>query len=344
MAETPGPRNHDAAALPDFCSAASVFTLAVVAELVVVIDALAPDARMQWRGFATATAFVVWLALLASLLLCRLKPLLIRWPRALAWPLAWGALVALVAVASAVVAWLDHDLGTALTPASVTRFVSGNTVLAALLGAALLRYFYVLAEWRARLAAVARAQFEALQARIRPHFLYNSMNTVAALVRVDPDAAERTVEDLSELFRASLGAGDQPSTLGAELGLIDRYLAIEQLRLGGRLKVERDLADLPLDMEIPALLLQPLVENAVYHGIQPRRDGGTLRISGRRAGDTVEVEVANPLPDTSAPARSGHGLDNVRRRVAYHFGERGLLETHNQDGEFRVLVRLPCAS
>jgi two-component system sensor histidine kinase AlgZ len=170
------------------------------------------------------------------------------------------------------------------------------------------------------------------------------MNTVAALVRVDPDAAERTVEDLSELFRASLGAGDKPSTLGAELGLIDRYLAIEQLRLGDRLKVERDLVDLPAGMEIPALLLQPLVENAVYHGIQPRRDGGTLRIAGHRVGDSVEIEVANPLPDTSAPARSGHGLDNVRRRIAYHFGERGALETRNRDGEFRVLVRLPCAS
>jgi two-component system sensor histidine kinase AlgZ len=222
MAETPGPRKPDAAVLPDFCSAASVFTLVVVAELVVVIDALAPDARMQWRGFVTATVFVVWLALLASLLLCSLKRLLVRWPRAFAWPLAWGALVALVALASAVVAWLDHAGDFGLTPVSTLRFVVGNTVLAALLGAALLRYFYVLAEWRARLAAVARAQFEALQARIRPHFLYNSMNTVAALVRVDPDAAERTVEDLSELFRASLGAGDKPSTLGAELGLIDR--------------------------------------------------------------------------------------------------------------------------
>ncbi|TAN01579.1 MAG: sensor histidine kinase [Rhodanobacteraceae bacterium] len=344
MTDTPKPRNQDSAALPDFCSMASVFTLVVVAELVVAIDVLAPDARMGWRGFSTATLFVVWLALLASLLLCRLSPLLLRWPRALAYPLAWGALVLLVAIASALVARLDHALGTALTPASGLRFVVGNTVLAALLGAALLRYFYVLAEWRARLAAVARAQFDALQARIRPHFLYNSMNTVAALVRVDPDAAERTVEDLTELFRASLGAGDKPSTLGEELGLIDRYLAIEQLRLGDRLQVERDLDGLPGELEMPALLLQPLVENAVYHGIQPRREGGTLRIRGRRESGSVQVEIANPLPDTAAPARSGHGLDSVRRRIAYHFGERGGLETRSEAGEFRVIVRLPCAS
>ncbi|MGH8112607.1 MAG: sensor histidine kinase [Rhodanobacteraceae bacterium] len=333
----------DLPALPDFCSAGSVFTLVVVAELVVLIDALAPDARMGWRGFSTATLFVVWLALLASLLLCRLTPLLARWPRRLAWPLVWAALVALIAAASAAVARLDHALDTGLTPASGAHFVVGNAALAALLGAALLRYFYVLAEWRARLAAVARAQFEALQARIRPHFLYNSMNTVAALVRVDPDAAERTVEDLSELFRASLGADGRPSTLGAELGLIDRYLAIEQLRLGERLRVQREVADVPADLEIPALLLQPLVENAVYHGIQQRREGGTLRIIGRCGPDAIEIEITNPLPDAAAPPRSGHGLDSVRRRIAFHFGERGALETHREGGEYRVIVRLPDA-
>lgn len=343
MADTPGTRKHEATALPDFCSAASVFTLAVVAELVVVIDALAPDARMPWRGFATATLFVVWLALLASLLLCRLRPLLVRWPPLRGWLLAWCALVLLVAVTSAVVAWLDHALGTELTPASATRFVAGNTVLAALLSAALLRYFYVLAEWRARLAAVARAQFEALQARIRPHFLYNSMNTVAALVRVDPDAAERSVEDLSELFRAALGADDKPSTLGAELVLVDRYLAIEQLRLGDRLRVERDIDSLPQDLEMPLLLLQPLVENAVYHGIQQRRAGGTVRITGRRIADGIEIEIDNPLPEGNAIRRSGHGLDNVRRRIAYHYGERGGLQASSADGMFRVVVRLPDA-
>ncbi|HEX5961509.1 MAG TPA: histidine kinase [Rhodanobacteraceae bacterium] len=343
MADKPGPRKHDSTALPDFCSLASVFTLVVVAELVVVIAALAPDARIGWRGFSTATLFVVWLALLASLLWCWLMPRLVRWSRRLAYPLAWGALVLLVAIASAVVVWLDRALGTSLTPASSARFVVGNAVLAALLGAALLRYFYVLAEWRARLAAVARAQFDALQARIRPHFLYNSMNTVAALVRVDPDAAERTVEDLSELFRASLGANDKPSTLGAELGLIDRYLAIEQLRLGERLQVARDLHGLPADMEMPALLLQPLVENAVYHGIQPRRAGGTLRLAGRSVADGIEIEIANPLPDAAAPARSGHGLESVRRRIAYHFGERGGVEVQHDRDEFRVIVRLPDA-
>ncbi|KAJ0337717.1 hypothetical protein COL154_014290, partial [Colletotrichum chrysophilum] len=152
----------------------------------------------------------------------------------------------------------------------------------------------------------------------------------------DPAAAERTVEDLSELFRAALGADDRPSTLGAELALVDRYLAIEQLRLGARLRVEREVDGLPLDLEMPALLLQPLVENAVYHGIQPRREGGTLRITVRLLGDAVEIAIVNPLPDAPATPRSGHGLDNVRRRIAYHFGERGSLETQRAGEWFRV--------
>lgn len=335
--------DRTASTLPDFCSMGSVFTLIVVAELVVVIDALAPDARMHWRGFATATLFVVWLALLSSLLLCRMVPRLARLPRVPAYLLALAALVLLVAVASGVVAWLDHALGTELTPDPAARFVVGNAILATLLGAALLRYFYVLAEWRARLAAVARAQFEALQARIRPHFLYNSMNTVAALVRVDPAAAERTVEDLSDLFRAALGAEDKPSTLAAELGLIDRYLAIEQLRLGDRLRIERDLEALPKDIELPALLLQPLVENAIYHGIQSRREGGTLRIAGHATEDGVQIEIDNPLPDAASPPRSGHGMDSVRRRIAYHFGERGRMDVRIEDGIHRVVVELPRA-
>lgn len=335
--------NRDNLALPDFCSAGAVFTLVVVAELVVMVDALAPDARMAWRGFFTASAFVVWLALLAALVLCRLAPLLTRFPRITGYVLSWLSLVLLVAFASVIVAWIDHTLGTGLTPVSGTRFVAGNTVLAALLAAALLRYFQVLADWRARLAAVSRAQFDALQARIRPHFLFNSMNTVAALVRTDPDAAERTVEDLSELFRAALGAEDKPSTLGNELDLIERYLAIEQLRLGDRLQVQRDLDALPRELEMPALLLQPLVENAVYHGIQPRRTGGTLMLGGRRVEQGIEIEIANPLPDAAPPARSRHGLENVRRRIAYHFGERGGIDVRNDGEMYRVVVRLPDA-
>ena len=188
---------------------------------------------------------------------------------------------------------------------------------------------------------VARAQFDALQARIRPHFLFNSMNTVAALVRVDPNAAERTVEDLTELFRAALGSDARSSTLGEELALADRYLDIEQLRLGERLRVERDLDDLPAELEMPSLLLQPLIENAVYHGIQPRQQGGTVRLGGRRVPGGVEIEIENPLPENAPVRRNGHAQENVRRRIAYHFGARASLEAIVDKDRYVVIVRLP---
>src|SRR5690348_14245194 len=340
MARESAQRN-EGVALPQFCGLPAVFALLIVAELVVVIAALVPDARMSFRGFTTATAFAVWLALLCALLLCKATPLFARVPVRSGYMLACAALVAIVAAASALVGWLDHALGTGLTPVSLPRFVLGDAALAALLGAALLRYLYVLAEWRARLDAVARAQFEALQARIRPHFLFNSMNTVAALVRVNPGAAERTVEDLTELFRAALGPDARPSTLREELALADRYLDIEQLRLGERLRVERDLDDLPADMEMPPLLLQPLIENAVYHGIQPRQQGGTVRLSGRRVQHGVEIEIENPLPDSAPARRNGPAQDNVRRRIAYHFGARAGLETIVGEDRYVVIVRLP---
>jgi two-component system sensor histidine kinase AlgZ len=221
-------------------------------------------------------------------------------------------------------------------------FARDNALIAALLGAAMLRYFYVLAQWQARLAAVTRAQVEALQARIRPHFLFNSMNTVAALIRVDPDAAERTVEDLSELFRAALGQhASSDGTLGEELALVERYLAIEQWRLGARLRVLRELDDLPADFPLPRLLLQPLVENAVRHGIQPLREGGEITLRGARNGHGVRIEIINPLPDAPAAAGNGHGLDNVRRRIAYRYGTQAVVQAGPRDGCFAVLLQLP---
>jgi two-component system sensor histidine kinase AlgZ len=253
----------------------------------------------------------------------------------------------LTVLLSLLIGWIDHNPGFGYTHESTARFTLTNGVVVALISAALLRYFYVLGQWRARLAAVSRAQMQALQARIRPHFLFNSMNTVAALVRVDPGAAERTVEDLADLFRAAL-ASDSEGTLGEELTLVERYLDIEQLRLGDRLRVERDLDALPADFTLPRLLLQPLVENAIRHGIAPRRDGGTVRLGGSCDVREVRIVIDNPLPGEAASVTArddqeghGHGLESVRRRMAYHYGERGRLDVRVDAGRYVVSVRLP---
>jgi two-component system sensor histidine kinase AlgZ len=328
--------------LPDFCRLPTLFALVVVGALTVTVMWLARDNQRDWPAYSVSMLFVTWLALVIAVTLCKLRPLLERLPGRAPYAAVWLLIVLIVIAASAIARWLDGALHMQLISAGMLAFVRDNVLIAALLGAAMLRYFYVLTQWQARLAAVTRAQVEALQARIRPHFLFNSMNTVAALIRVDPDAAERTVEDLSELFRAALGQHDTgDGTLGDELALIERYLAIEQLRLGARLRVQRELDDLPADFPLPRLLLQPLVENAVRHGIQPLLAGGDVILRGRREGNGIRIEIINPLPTTAAKSGNGHGLDSVRQRIAYRYGPQAKVEAGPQADRFVVLLQLP---
>ena len=328
--------------LPDFCSLPVLFTLLVTGALAATVVWLAAGDHRDLSGYSVGILFVTWLALVIGVVLCLLRARLQRLPGHLPYLAAWLLMMPIVGAASWMAHGLDEALQMGLVRDGAAAFVRDNVLIAALLGAAILRYFYVAAQWRLRLAAVSRAQVEALQARIRPHFLFNSMNTVAALIPLDPAAAERTVEDLAELFRAALGQHEQgDGTLGEELALLDRYLAIEQLRLGERLRVERALDDLPQAFPLPRLLLQPLVENAVRHGIQPLREGGVVTLRGERRGDAVVIEIANPL--SSAPARggNGHGLDNVRRRVAFRYGPRAVVQAGAQGERYVVSLRLP---
>ncbi|WP_109127052.1 histidine kinase [Dyella sp. C11] len=337
---TPGRAEHHP--LPDFCSGPVVFALLITASITVTVMWLAPNNGHGWRGYSVGMLFADWLAVVMGVALCKLRPLFARLPGNASYAAVWLAMVAIVAGGSVLVYWMDGVMQMELLQDTAGDFVRNNTLIAALLGAAMLRYFYLLAQWQTRLEAVSQAQVAALQARIRPHFLFNSMNTVAALVRVDPDAAERTVEDLSELFRAALGEhSTRDGTLAEELGLVDRYLDIEQLRLGERLRVRRELDDLPGDFPLPRLLLQPLVENAVRHGIQPLREGGEVILRGRREGSGVLIDIDNPLASTPAPGGHGHGLDNVRRRVAFRYGPRARVTAGPKGERFIVRLELP---
>ena len=335
-------RSDEPSPLPDFCSLPVLFTLLTAGALAATVVWLAAGDHRDVSGYSVGILFVSWLVLAIVVVLCLLRPWLQRLPGHLPYLAAWLLMMPIVGVASWVAHGLDAALRMELVADGVAVFVRDNVLIAALLGAAILRYFYVAAQWRLRLAAVARAQVEALQARIRPHFLFNSMNTVAALIPVDPAAAERTVEDLAELFRAALGQHEQgDGTLGEELALLDRYLAIEQLRLGERLRVQRELDDLPPDFPLPRLLLQPLVENAVHHGIQPLREGGVVSLRGSHEGGVIAIEIANPLPGAPAHGGHGHGLDSVRRRVAFRYGPHAVVRAGPQGERYVVSLRLP---
>jgi two-component system sensor histidine kinase AlgZ len=212
-----------------------------------------------------------------------------------------------------------------------------------IVSAIVLRYFYVTAQWQRDVEASAEAQVQALQARIRPHFLFNSMNTIASLTRSDPATAEHAVEDLSELFRASL-AHKTFVPLSEELELVGSYLRIEGQRLGERLEVVWDLDPDAADTEIPALSLQPLVENAVYHGIEQCPAGGRIAIATRRDAGAVTISISNPVPVSPRPSQ-GHRIaqDNVRQRLAFAYNGDARMEVQDDNGDYRVTVRIPLA-
>jgi two-component system sensor histidine kinase AlgZ len=183
---------------------------------------------------------------------------------------------------------------------------------------------------------------QALQARIRPHFLFNSLNTIASLIPDEPEVAERATEDLADLFRGSMRRSDDLIRLADELELADKYLRMEQRRLGDRLRVDWQVSLLPADALVLPLTLQPLLENAVTHGIQPLEGGGEIRVYGRLEDDKVVITIANPYgPGGHVSAGQGMALTNVRERLKLAFGATASVLTHQDAEQFFAVLSLP---
>lgn len=214
----------------------------------------------------------------------------------------------------------------------------------ALCGAMLAGALHQSERWRhrARLPAAAAARLADLQTRIRPHFLFNTLNTAISLVQVDPRRAEEVLEDLSELFRAALGALEKPTTLGEEIHLGHRYLAIEQLRFGARLVVDWQLDAGAESARLPPLVLQPLLENAVRHGVEPTERVCRIEVRTRRRRDRVLISVTNSVPLEAARPGHGIGLASVRERIRLmHDLDADFRSGIIEDGRWRVSLSVP---
>jgi len=188
------------------------------------------------------------------------------------------------------------------------------------------------------------AELQALRLQIHPHFLFNSLHSIAALASVDGARAREMCIRLSDFLRVSLGLGSRPAIpLGEELDLARNYLELEQVRFSDRLRVEIEIEAGCENCAVPALLLQPLVENAVKHGIAGLVEGGTIRLDARRDASGVVVTVTNPFdPEAPPPERLGFGLAQVRRRLEARYGPQARLDTGTTEGVYRVVLRLPC--
>ncbi len=346
--------------LPDFCNIRLVFAVVVGAQLLALVLALVsrPVGADFWGHLSLISLFVQWVALSCAGLLCLCRRGLSRLP-----PAGEGlAALGLVLLVTAALSETAHMLlppgfwGGDAVPGDGWRFTwtftGRNLLVAAIVAAVVLRYSYVQFQWQRQLDARSQARIQALQSRIRPHFMFNSMNTIASLTRSDPALAETVVEDLAELFRASLADAGQLTTLEQELALCRRYLHIESLRLGPRLRVEWAVDGVDGRTQLPALTLQPLLENAIYHGIEPNPTGGEIRIAGRMEGvgsaARVRLEIRNPLPEPSASLpkerRPGHcmALENVRERLLLQLGTRAKLHASARAEGFCTVLYLPC--
>jgi two-component system sensor histidine kinase AlgZ len=337
--------------MPDFCRRERVLVLLGAAQLVVVLLAIAPGggSRLGPAQILSASAFALWLALGVAWMLCAARSRLSGLPRTVGVATALTLAGGMAALAALIVYGLYEVVGTPLLGMGLWSFAGSSALTAVLITALLLRYFYVSDRWIAQLNANARAEADALQARIRPHFLFNSMNLIASLVRRDPDVAERAVLDLSDLFRAALGAGNENSDLQQEVDLVRHYLSIESLRLGDRLQIEWDLVEpLPWQLRMPRLALQPLVENAIVHGVSCLPEGGKVSIRLARDGAMLCMEIRNPAPSPDAPrqavqAGAGHATRNIAYRLTYAFGTQARLTGEWEQGIYLCRVLVPLA-
>lgn len=330
--------------LPDFCNLQPLLFLMLSTELLVLALnlALAPLTPDFWLLLGLKTLYAQGVALGTAGLLCLLRPWILKYLAAIG-----QGILALLVVAglSLVLGLLGHELLMPLEPrwVFVSRFLAISLIFAGLL----LRYLYIQYLHQLQAQAEARARFQALQSRIQPHFLFNSMNTIAGLARSQPALAEQVVLDLADLFRASLGKSEQLSSLGEELMLARQYLNIEQLRLGERLLLEWDVDGLPEALPMPRLSLQPLVENAVYHGIERRLAPGLIRLRGEVLDSRLRLEICNALPESSdEPAKAqrqgqGMALENIRLRFQALYETGFAMEQQTKDGLYCLRLELP---
>ena len=341
--------------LPDFCSSPAVFAVVLIAELVALVIALARQALHNnfWADLAGGSLFLLWIGLTCSAVLCRARPWLQTMPASRAAIIANALLVTTIGLVSEIVFQVGQlynggvsDGEPGFFPREHAGFVLRNIGVGFIVSALALRYFYVSAEWKRSIEQEALARIRALQARIRPHFLFNSMNTIAALTRSSPERAEQAVEDLADLFRASLSDASARIPLKDELEIARTHQRIEQLRLGDRLTVHWDVDELPMRTLVPSLIVQPLLENAVYHGVETLPRGGEVSIVGRRQDDQVHIEVRNPILAQSGYAnREGNrmALENIRQRLELAWPGRARIETEQRDGEFCARLIFPYA-
>ena len=347
MASRPPDVDKEAQAyLPDFFAAGAIFVVVLVAELFAILLTLAAHTApgTLLTELAKMSMFILWLALLSAAILCKIRPWVEKFGGTQAFVFSFLLLELLSLVFAEITYQLTRIYGEAvIINESHAGFILRTFAISSIVIALGMRYLYISSEWRRSIVLEAQARISALQALIRPHFLFNSMNTIASLTRTDPSRAEEAVEDLADLLRANLGGPKDRTTLKEELEVAAIYQRIEKLRLGDRLNVRWNVSELPMRALIPSLTIQPLLENAIYHGIELLPDGGEVIVNGVRSDDSLEIEILNPVPLDTSGSKDGNqmALANSRQRFELAYGASATVEVQVSGGTYSVLLSLP---
>ncbi len=322
--------------LPDFRNLGVMLRLLLGVNLLALAAALvqAPDLLAWPQRYVEMGVWVQPLLLCSLLLLAMLRDVL--------WRLNTGIAVLTVLLLVGLQAALLADFWRFMGFVDGTwPFILRMALLAAVAAGIMLLYFDLRAG--ALSPALSEARLQALTARIRPHFLFNSLNAVLSLIRAEPKRAEHALEELAELFRALMRDNRELVPLADEIALCRQYLDLEKLRLGERLRIVWQIDDLPGDLLVPPLMLQPLLENAVYHGVEPSEAAGEVRIGFRRKGDELFIALENPVIAGGAhQAGNRMALANIRERLALHYDLEARLEAQEEGGIYKVTMVLPC--
>jgi len=335
--------------LPNLCSFKAILRVAIAAEVLAMVLALASAADTYQASvlkLILTSVFVQWVVISATISLCFYHKFAGPQDVLRTSVVATGIVVFFTICASVLTIMTDSYQKVGEIFYWDTPFILRNIFISVVITLFALRYFYIQNERDEHLRADSGAKYDALQSRMRPHFLFNSLNSIAMLVHQDADQAEEAILDLADIFRTTLDKRNR-IPLREELDVTLRYLRMEGLRLGKRrlnIVWDMDRNTLPFDMEIPPLLLQPLAENAIYHGIQPREEGGTLGISLYDAGDKLDIVITNPVPPegTNSHQKGNHiAQENLKNRLKLAYGNRANLQIKRSRHQYRVSFSIP---
>lgn len=334
--------------LPNFCSVEALFIVVLSAELLAFVLTLALPLYKTGLllDLAMNSLFIQLIALSCVGSLCLLKGFIASLTEKKAAAFSYLLILLISFIITELAWWSLYAYPDRVGPEQNIHslFLLRSLGISAIVGAIVLRYLYVQHQWRKNIESAAHSRYQALQSRIRPHFLFNCMNTIASLTRKAPELAEQSIEDLADLFRASLLEPTELYKISDEWKLCQHYLRIEGHRLGDRLHVEWNIDALPEDALIPTLTLQPLLENTIYHGIERLPEGGTINVSGSFSDNKLQIIFTNPIPsDNNVDTHKGnkHAQENIRQRLNTIFGENSGLLIESKNDHYTVIVSLP---